>query len=515
MKNTQMRLLSAALAGILSLSVLVSCSGGKDDGKTPGTSAPVSGDTGTTAPDSESVGTTGRESAKDNLPENLTFNGETVNIVYRNEDWYEHWDVIGTDNSGDVIWDAIWQRNMNVEERFGITLNIQPTLSVGPGNVGNELKQLVFAGSDEYDVIVSTANTTVTQSLYPYLYETSNLEYLDITQPWWRTNTIEELSLDGKHYRYLMGDHMLNDYLKCGVVFYNKDIYDAQFGDPDDMYKMVIDGAWTYDKMIEMVETAYSDANGDGVENVGDTFGLMLPSGYAEATYHMAYSCDIETYQRTAEGGVDLSVFNNERNIAVVDKLIQLCHNTKGVYLSDKGIDSSPAYFAENNSLFWTGRLSNAVNATMREMESDYGILPMPKFDAEQKDYVTEIHTSATVTCLPKSLSAARAPMVGAVLEGWASEAYRTVITPFIESAMKLKYSRDALSGQVIDIVFDNPSIGFVDMYSANMNGLFGTCILGYIASGKNNFASAVAKLLKPAQTTLDKYITNTVSVDD
>ena len=267
--------------------------------------------------------------------------------------------------------------------------------------------------------------------------------------------------------------------------------------------------------MIEMVETAYNDAHGDGVENVGDTFGLMLPSGYAEATYHMAYSCDIETYQRTAEGGVDLSVFNNERNIAVVDKLIQLCHNTKGVYLSDKSIDSSPAYFAENNSLFWTGRLSNAVNATMREMESDYGILPMPKFDAEQKDYVTEIHTSATVTCLPKSLSAARAPMVGAVLEGWASEAYRTVITPFIESAMKLKYSRDALSGQVIDIVFDNPSIGFVDMYSANMNGLFGTCILGYISSGKNNFASAVAKLLKPAQTTLDKYITNTVAVDD
>lgn len=519
MQTKKVRILSILLAAILSAGALVSCSGGKENPNTPGTSAPTSGAADTTAPsggEDTTPGTTARSEAKDNLPADLKFDGETINVIYRNEEWYANWDMIGTDNSGDIIWDAIWQRNINVEERFGITLNIQPTTATGLNNVANELKQLVFAGSDEYDIICSTANTTVQQSLYPYLYELSEMENLDITQPWWRTAGIGELSFDGKHYRYLMGDNTLNDYLKCGVVFYNKDIYEASSGgSADAMYQTVLDGEWTYDKLAELTEAAYSDANGSGAEDAGDTFGLMLPKGYAEATLHMVYGCDIETYKRGDDGLPDLSVFNNEHTIAIIDKLNQICHQTKGVYLSDKSIDQSPSYFAENNSLFWTGRLSNAVSAVMREMESDYGVLPMPKFDKEQKDYITLIHTSATVTCVPKSVSASRASMIGAVLEGWASEAYRTVITPFIESALKLKYSRDALSGQVIDIVFENPEISFVAMYGANMNNVIDTAVLNLISAGKNNFSSVMAKLLTPSQKTLSNYIDKNVTADN
>lgn len=516
MQKNKLRVLSALLAAILSAGALASCSGGSDTPDTQNTTAPNANATDTTAPAEETTpGTTARSEAKDNLPADLRFEGETINIVYRNEDWYANWDMIGTDNSGDIIWDAIWQRNLNVEERFGIELNIQPTSTIGLNNVANELKQLVFAGSDEYDIICSTANTTVQQALYPYLYELSEMENLDITQPWWRTNGIESLSFDGKHYRYLMGDHMLNDYLKCGVMFYNKDIYENVNGDPDAMYQTVLDGKWTLDKLAELTESAYADANGSGAEDVGDTFGLMVPKGYTEATVHMVYGCDIETFKRGDDGLPDLSVFNNEHTIGIIDKMNQVLHQTKGVYLSDASIDGSPKYFAENNSLFWSGRLTNAVSATMREMESDYGVLPMPKYDEDQKEYITLIHTSATVTCVPKSVSASRASILGAVLEGWASEAYRTVITPFIESALKLKYSRDALSGQVIDIVFENPVISFVDMYGSSMNQILDTAVLSQITSGKNNFASVMAKLASPAQKSLSNYIEKNVTSDN
>ena len=101
------------------------------------------------------------------------------------------------------------------------------------------------------------------------------------------------------------------------------------------------------------------------------------------------------------------------------------------------------------------------------------------------------------------------------MLEGWASEAYRTVITPFIESALKLKYSRDALSGQVIDIVFENPEISFVAMYGANMNNVIDTAVLNLISAGKNNFSSVMAKLLTPSQKTLSNYIEKNVTADN
>ena len=153
------RILSAFLAAVLSLGVLASCAGGDETQTDDTTPAVTGGDTVVTEPAEDT--TTGRENAKDNIPADLKFTGETVNIVYRNEDWYLKWDTIGTDNSGEIIQDAIWQRNVNVEERFGYTMNIQPTQSTGLGNVSSELKNMVFAGSDEYDIIVSTANSTV------------------------------------------------------------------------------------------------------------------------------------------------------------------------------------------------------------------------------------------------------------------------------------------------------------------------------------------------------------------
>ena len=134
------RILAALLASLMLIPAMVACS--EDTAETPADTTAAAVEDTTTAetepPETE------RSDAKDNLPAGLKFNGTTVTWVYRNEDWYLKWDVIGYDNSGEIIQDAIWQRNLNVEERFGITLNIQPTQVQGLSNVASELKNLVF-----------------------------------------------------------------------------------------------------------------------------------------------------------------------------------------------------------------------------------------------------------------------------------------------------------------------------------------------------------------------------------
>ena len=144
--NTK-RILSALLAAVMSLGVLVSCAS-DDAGKTDDTTPAVTGgDTVATEPAEDT--TTGREGAKDNIPSDLRFDGQTISMIYRNENgnYYGNWDMTGTDNSGDVIFDAVWQRNLNVEDRFGISLNIQPIQATGLNNVATELKNLVFSAS--------------------------------------------------------------------------------------------------------------------------------------------------------------------------------------------------------------------------------------------------------------------------------------------------------------------------------------------------------------------------------
>ncbi len=507
------RITSLTLAALMLLSAgLTGCS----DSAQPETETdPISETAPADTAETDAVtGETERRDAKDALPE-LNFNDATVTVCYPNEKYYEQWDIVGTDNSGDAILDEVWNRNRAVEERLGIKFNLVPTQGHDLTTLQNEMKNLAFTGSDDYDIVTGTANTIVTQSLYSYMYELSDLNYLDINQPWWRKSAIEELALEEGQYRYLMGDHTLNNYLKCGVVYYNKDIYTEAFGDPEDMYRIILDGAWTYDKMTEMTAAAYVDKNGDGKQNPGDTYGLMVPSGLYECALHMVYGCDLDTYSRTAEGTIDLSPFNNERVFNTIEKINKLCHQTTGVFESNQSIDNSLKYFSDNYSLFYTGRLSNAVNAAFREMESDYGILTMPKYDEEQQDYISLIHTSTTVTCIPKAISLDKMDMLGAVLEAWASEAYRKVLTPFIESAMKAKYSRDELSGQVIDIIFDDPIISFLDMYSSNTGSILYRAVLDNISLGTNNYSSAISSGLRSGQKTMDKYLSKILEADD
>ena len=150
----------------------------------------------------------------------------------------------------------------------------------------------------------------------------------------------------------------------------------------------------------------------------------------------------------------------------------------------------------------------------MREMQHDYGILPLPKYDESQSGYVTNIQSSATVTCVMKTVPDDRIEMVGAVIEGWASETYRTVITPFIETALKLKYSRDDYSSQVIDIVFDTAGLNFLEMYGGNTGDIYGSAFVNPISSGKNKFASSIAKNIEKAQKALDKYLDTVTNAD-
>lgn len=72
------RILSAILAAVLSLSVLVSCAS-DDSGQTGDTTPAVTADTEPTAETTEPVPetTTAREEAKDNVPETLRFDGQT------------------------------------------------------------------------------------------------------------------------------------------------------------------------------------------------------------------------------------------------------------------------------------------------------------------------------------------------------------------------------------------------------------------------------------------------------
>ena len=504
-----MKRTSGILAALLAAAMLLpSCSGG---GNTDDTSAPGStSDDTTVAEETTTADPNDRSGVKDSIPDGLTFNGETVRLLYRGQadgkGLIELYDACGTDNVGDYVTDGVFERNRKTEERLGVTLDLVPT---GPGNLSDTsalISQLVVSGSDEYDLLITTGNTNVVKSLNVYLRDLANIPYVDYDEPWWWSETIDAISLDGKTYNYIYGDGLIYCYIQTGVVYYNKAMYENLWGNPDAMYETVMDGKWTIDKMIELTAAAYSDVNGDGVPNAGDRFGSMKTQSQGEETPHFMQGFAIEMYHHDDEGNLIIE-FDKERAVTAVDKLGAFYTTTTGVFHSDEGIDQSDKYFAQDYFLFFPARLARALNANLREMESPYGILPYPKLDEAQKEYVSLIHDSSTNYSVPKTVSDKKLETVGAVLEATSAESYRSVMPQFLETALKLKYSQDAASGQVIDIVVAGVTKNTLMEYGTFSADIVTTCLFNPAKSGNNNFSSAYAKVQPAAQKTWNKAL--------
>lgn len=503
------RIFSGVLAALLLLSLCACGAGGEKDKETSAQPSSSESLPDTQTSDAGEDASEGRTAISDRLPDNLDFNDAAITVLYRGagdgQGKIEIYDVVGTDNSGDYVSDAVWQRNRSVEDRLHVRFDYIATNAGNVNSTASFIKQTVMANSDEFDYINSTGNTTIKYNINSYLRDLAELPYVDYDQPWWWNFAIDSVSLDGKTINYIFGDMLIYCYIQTGVFYYNKSICQDLWGDADMMYSYVMDGTWTMDKLIELTAGAYQDANGSGAEDDGDIFGCIRASTVGEQPPHFFVGFDIEMYQRDEEGNFVIS-FDEDRSVKEIEKMYKLWSETPGILRSTVGIDDSVQSFAQDKALFYPGRFSSVMTDYMRNMESPYGILPYPKLDEEQAGYVSMIHDSSSNICIPKTVSDVKVEAVAAALEALCAESYRSVMPEFLNTALKFKYSQDELSGKVIDLVLDGVAKNTLYEYRDYTADIFITCLINP-SNGSGNFASSYAKVRPAAQKTWDKAV--------
>lgn len=90
--------------------------------------------------------------------------------------------------------------------------------------------------------------------------------------------------------------------------------------------------------------------------------------------------------------------------------------------------------------------------SSLRNMDADFGILPYPKYDEAQKDYLARIE-GIELTGVPVT---ADTEFVSAIMEAMASESATTVVPAYYDVALKTKMTRDNDSAEMLDIIFEN-----------------------------------------------------------
>ena len=218
------KLTALALALLMLLTPLFGCSKATEnaqDDETAGDAVlsadPTAGEQVEEAP-AENVDSNGY--LKDDLPE-LDFGGQTVTVLYWSDVENAEFEV--EELNGEIVNDAIFQRNLDVEDRLKIDFSWIGT----PGNNGSKDKYVavaqasVAAGDGAYDIYAAYSRTigaSVVNSLTRPLH---NSQYIDYEKPWWPDNLLEESMIHDRLY-FVSGDISTNVLHMMYCIYYNK-----------------------------------------------------------------------------------------------------------------------------------------------------------------------------------------------------------------------------------------------------------------------------------------------------
>ena len=110
--------------------------------------------------------------------------------------------------------------------------------------------------------------------------------------------------------------------------------------------------------------------------------------------------------------------------------------------------------FPNNQVLFWVECVSWA--RALREMETDFGIIPAPMFEEAQQQYYNYCNGNFYSNHIPVTLVGDNLNRATIVTEALNSHSTNTVLKAYYDVSLSTKYSRDEETGRMLDLIFDN-----------------------------------------------------------
>ncbi len=420
--------------------------------------------------------------------------GVTINLLAPGEEVYAT-DIYAEDD-GDIVNSAIYARNRSVEELLNCTLN-PIFFDTDTKRTATHIGQTVLAGEDLYDLCSSHQSYTSQLVTEGYFVNMADDPYIDFEKPWWNLENMQEMCVGNDRIFFLQGDISLMRMKSLGAVYFNRQMYEELYGDPDELYTTVLDGKWTFDLFDKITREAYSDLNGNGTPDSGDRFGAFANG--TKSVEHFQYACGIITTTKDSNGIPQLTL-NNERTISFAEDLYKFYYENPGTVFVTDGSFPEIKQFVAGEFMFAPVWFRHAEE--FRSMTIDYGIVNFPKYE-EDEPYRTLIHNGATIFCVP--VTSAKSDVIGAVCEAFAFYNYKSVIPAYYDGALKVKYSRDDYTSQILDLISDSSFTNFGYVYTTYIANL------GYLrplVQGKSSdFSSWYAKSSAVAEKGLDSLV--------
>ena len=430
------RLIALVLACLMLATFFVSCE--KDD---------VDPDNGDYLPDEDPY-------EKDDLPE-LNYGGENVTMLYWSDRVHkEEFEI--TEPSDDLVINASYKRTKTTEQRLGIKFGYASC--VGNASGDNTAKFIAFwkkdisSGACEYDVVGCYGLTMAACSTAGLCMNLKDYDYINLDEPWWPERLQDQATINKRLY-FASGDISLAYLYEMYMMFYNRNMIEEYRFDTDPL-KYALDGTWTWDKFYTYcAAVGANDANNNGEVDGNDKYGLIVEYNRLCPIF---FSIGVTMVSHDNTGGLSVSdsCYSHKADQFVAD-INNFIHNSGSAYYYPETDEKVRDFFANGNTLFMINRAAVAKTHLAHKEGLEYGILPMPKYDEEQEEYVSTLANGFSMYGISMGIAGeeGRDEMCAAIIECLASESYRQISPVLYETIMKLRYAPDAETAQVYDIV--------------------------------------------------------------
>lgn len=410
---------------------------------------------------------------RDSLPDDLDYGEDEVTFISRFREGWSSGELTVPELNNETVNDAVYERNRAVEERLNIRIqNIEIDTS-DYDEVATKVKLAVQGNSRDYDLMASPVNGAVPVMLDGVLFDLKQLDYLDLEKPWW-SQGINDTASYGDSQFVATGSVVLSMYRFAFVTVFNQRLF-TDANQPF-LYEHVENGSWTLDKQISLVPLFHKD-DGNGLQDPDrDVFGFLTGDVISTDSYWS--SCEISILRPDEDDGLVMD-FDSAKLQDVMEKLLTLCYVTdQSTYVfhghgsDDEQTDIRHA-FATGNGAMATLRILELENQEMRSMTDKYGVVPMPKFSEEQKEYHTFLHNQFTVLAVLTTVEEARRNEMGAVLEALASESHRVVRPAYYEKTLRTTLAQDPESAAMMEIIANNVHMDKGVFYSRQLGDFY------------------------------------------
>ena len=373
-----------------------------------------------------------------------------------------------------VINDAVYERNSLFEDRCHLVFKHIPKDQTA---VSMAVRNEAVASTGDFILIDQRLGDTASLATAGYLADFYELD-MDLEGEWWDSGTAEFILAGGVY--FMSGSLNTNDDGVTYVLIFNKDMQETYKNTVPNPYDTVRRGEWTLAYFNTVIQ-GISAPNGDGKWDENDTYGFLTNWEYGNTFF---IGSDLRYINNTnSDGEITLFLSDSaqmEKALAVLELSKAIYHNNNASYMSPAGQEPlGIAAFKDNRGLFF-GEVVNHLTSLTQSMETEYGILPVPKYDKAQEFYRTWTHPTGSTFSVTSAYPQEKAETIGLIIEAYAILSHQYLKPAYYDVMLTSRNVHDADSAEMMDLMFSNrvyelsfyfiETFGFYDLFKTATN---------------------------------------------